>query len=62
MKIVGKRWKALSPKEKEEFNNKAEEDKKRYNREIMEFNKDLNKVKIKTADEKKLKSSGKLSN
>jgi hypothetical protein len=53
MKLVGYRWKHLTPEEKNEFEGKAREDKKRYDKEIDDFNKEINKVNITTVDEKK---------
>ena len=52
MKLVGYRWKHLTPEEKKVFELKAKEDKKRYDREIEDFNKEINKVNITTFDEK----------
>lgn len=59
MKIVGKRWKQLTKKEKEEFDAKAQEDKIRYEKEMAEFNKAIDKVDIQTTDERRGKNSGK---
>jgi hypothetical protein len=53
MKEVGRRWKSLIPEEKQIFENKAKEDKKRYNKEMEKFNKEINKVSITMQDEKK---------
>ena len=53
MKEVGRRWKSLSPEEKQEFENKAKEDKKRFDREMAEFNKEINKVNITLSDNNK---------
>jgi hypothetical protein len=52
MKLVGYRWKHLTPEEKNEFDSKAREDKKRYDFEIDDFNKEINKVSITTVVEK----------
>jgi hypothetical protein len=53
MKLVGYRWKHLTPEEKDEFEAKAKEDKIRYDKEIEDFNKEINKVNITTFDEMK---------
>lgn len=52
MKEVGRRWKSLTPKQKEEFENKAKEDKKRFDMEMEQFNREINKVNITITDEK----------
>lgn len=59
MKIVGKRWKQLTKKQKEEFDAKAQEDKIRYEKEMAEFNKAIDKVDIQTTDERRGKNAGK---
>lgn len=51
MKLVGYRWKHLTPEEKNEFEAKAKEDKIRYEIEIENFNKEINKVNITTLEE-----------
>jgi hypothetical protein len=53
MKEVGHRWKTLTPQEKEIFEAKAQEDKKRYDKEMEVFNKEINKVNFLTHDDKK---------
>ena len=58
MKIVGKRWKELDKERRKEFDDKAKEDKKRYGKEMEEFNKEIDKVDIQTHDERRSKSSG----
>jgi len=57
MKIVGKRWKQLTKKEKEIFDEKAQEDKIRYEKEMAEFNKAIDKVDIQTTDERRGKNA-----
>jgi hypothetical protein len=56
MKEVGRRWKSLNPVEKSEFENKAKLDKKRFEQEMAEFSKEINKVSITSSDPKKAKS------
>ena len=56
MKEVGRRWKQLTEEGKSEFENKAKEDKKRFDREMTEFNKEINKINIASSDSKKSKS------
>ena len=58
MKIVGKKWKQLTKKEKEEFDAKAKEDRIRYEKEMAEFNKAIDQVDIQTTDERRGKSAG----
>ena len=58
MKIVGKRWKSLTPEQKKVFDDKAKEDKKRYNRQMEEFKKEINKIHITSHDEKKIRGGG----
>jgi len=58
--LLVNKWKELTDEEKVEFINKAQEDKKRYEEEIEKFNQLIDKVKIKTVDEKKSKHSGKI--
>lgn len=53
MKEVGKRWKSLTKEEKKIFEDKAKEDKKRYDKEMEAFNSSLNKINISTTDDKK---------
>lgn len=52
MKEVGRRWKSLSAPQKQIFENKAKEDKKRFDKEMSEFNKEINKVNISLVDSK----------
>lgn len=51
MKVVGQRWKSLTPQEKKVFDDKAQDDKKRYEEEMKEFNKEIDKVNIQTNDD-----------
>lgn len=53
MKEVGRRWKNLTKDEKKEFEDKAKEDKKRYDKEMEVFNNNLNKMNICTNYDKK---------
>ena len=52
MKEVGRRWKSLTPQQRQIFESKAREDKKRFDREMSEFNKEINKVNISLVDSK----------
>ena len=52
MKEVGRRWKSLSNSQRLIFENKAKEDKKRFDKEMSEFNKEINKVNISLVDSK----------
>ena len=56
MKEIGRRWKQLTEKGKLDFENKAKEDKKRFEREMVEFNKEIKKINIASSDSKKTKS------
>jgi hypothetical protein len=53
MKEVGRRWKSITPEFKAVFEAQAKEDKKRFDKEITEFNKEINKVSITPCDGKK---------
>lgn len=56
MKEVGRRWKSLSADQKQEFEKKAKEDKKRFDLEMSDFNKEINKVSIVTTKNKRRES------
>jgi len=53
MKEVGRRWKSLGPEDKQVFEGKAKEDKKRFDKEMEKFSKEINKVNIFTSEDKK---------
>lgn len=62
MKEVGKRWKSLTPDKKKIFAEKAKEDKKRYNIQMEEFQKEISKINVTSHDNKNSRMGGKSSN
>ena len=58
MKEVGRRWKAIKPRDKVRYENKANVDKQRYNQEMAKFNSAMSSVISKTQENAKQEDSG----